>query len=47
MVARLNRVQAKRPPCEHEISGLQSVAETTEITAKPLKDLPSTTGHGP
>lgn len=47
MVARLNRVQAKRRPCEHEISRLQTLAETTEITAKPLKGLRRTTGHGP
>src|ERR1700722_6835929 len=47
MVARLNRVQAKRRPCQHEISGLQTLAETTEITAKPLKGLRRTAGHGP
>ena len=47
MVARLNRVKAKRRPCEHEISGLQTLAETTEITAKPLRGLRRTTGHGP
>ena len=47
MVAPLNRVQAKRRPCEHEISGLQSLAETMEITAKPLERLRGTTSHGP
>src|SRR5260370_12486785 len=47
MVAALNRVQAKRRSCEHQISGLQSLAETTEIIAKPLKRLRSTTRHGP
>src|ERR1700756_267405 len=47
MVAPLNRVQAKRRPCEHEISGLQSLAETMEITAKPLERLRGTISHGP
>src|SRR5258708_39402022 len=47
MVAALNRVQAKRRSCEHQISGLQSLAETPEIIAKPLKRLRSTTRHGP
>jgi hypothetical protein len=47
MVAPLNRVQAKRRACEHEIFGLQSLAETAEITAKPLKGLRGTTGHSP
>src|ERR1700739_840224 len=47
MVAPLNTMQAKRRPCKHEISGLQNLAETTEITAKPIKGLRSTTGQGP
>jgi hypothetical protein len=46
MVAPLNRVQAKRRPCEHEISGLQSLAETVEITAKPLERLRALTLTG-
>jgi hypothetical protein len=46
MVASSNRVQAKRRPREHEISGLQSLPETTEITFKPLEGLRGT-GHGP
>jgi hypothetical protein len=45
MVTRLNGVQAKRGPPEHEISRLQGLAETTEIAAKPFNGFPSTTGR--
>src|ERR1700757_4884294 len=47
MVAALNRMQAKRRPCEQEISRLESLAETTKIAAKPLKGLRGATGHSP
>jgi hypothetical protein len=39
MVAGPNRVRAKRRSCEHEISWLESLAETAEVAAKPLKGL--------
>jgi len=47
MVTCLNGVQTERGSPKHEISWFQSVAETTEITPKPLNGFPGTTSHRP